>query len=134
MKRKIIPYNPKLKELARKLRNNSTKSEIKLWQQLKGKQLLGYDFHRQKPLLNYIADFYCYELKLVIEVDGYSHQFEETIKKDEIKQRELEKIGLTVLRFEDDEVMKDRNNVLRRLEEYVTVFEKHTPNPSQEGE
>jgi very-short-patch-repair endonuclease len=134
MKRKIIPYNPKLKELARKLRNNSTKSEIKLWQQLKGKQLLGYDFHRQKPLLNYIADFYCYELKLVIEVDGYSHQFEETIKKDEIKQRELEKIGLTVLRFEDDEVMKDMNNVLRRLEEYVTVFEKHTPNPSQEGE
>jgi very-short-patch-repair endonuclease len=123
MKRKIIPYNPKLKELARKLRNNSTKSEIKLWQQLKGKQLLGYDFHRQKPLLNYIADFYCYELKLVIEVDGYSHQFEETIKKDEIKQRELEKIGLTVLRFEDDEVMKDMNNVLRRLEEYVTVFQ-----------
>ena len=133
MKRKIIPYNPKLKEFARKLRNNSTKSEIKLWQQLKGKQLLGYDFHRQKPLLNYIADFYCYELKLVIEVDGYSHQFEETIKKDEIKQRELEKIGLTVLRFEDDEVMKDMNNVLRRLEEYVSVFEKHTPNPSQEG-
>ncbi|PCJ26603.1 MAG: DNA methylase [Flavobacteriales bacterium] len=133
MKRKIIPYNSKLKELARKLRNNSTKSEIRLWQQLKRKQLFGYDFHRQKPLLNYIADFYCYELKLVIELDGYTHQFEEVVIKDELKQKELEEIGLTVLRFDDNEVMKDINNVLRTLEGYIDDFEKHTPNPSQEG-
>ncbi len=91
MKRKIIPYNPKLKEFARELRNNSTKSEIRLWQHLKRKQLFGYDFHRQKPLLNYIADFYCYELNLVIELDGYSHHFEETVVKDETKQQELKK-------------------------------------------
>jgi very-short-patch-repair endonuclease len=84
MRRKIILYNPKLKELARKLRNDSTKSEIRLWQQLKGKQLFGYDFHRQKSLLNYIADFYCYELNLVIELDCYSHQFEEVVEKDEL--------------------------------------------------
>ncbi len=133
MKRKIIPYNPKLKELARQLRNNSTKSEIRLWQQLKGKQMYGDDFHRQKPLLNYIADFYCYELKLVIELDGYTHQFEEVVKKDEIKQQELEEAGLTVLRFNDNEVMRDINNVMRTLEGYITEFEKHTPNPSQEG-
>ena len=133
MKRKIIAYNPKLKELARKLRNNSTKSEIRLWQQLKGKQLYGYDFHRQKPLLNYIADFYCYELNLVIELDGYTHNFEKIIIKDETKQQELEKVGLTVLRFDDAEVMKDMNNVLRELEGYIVEFEKHTPNPSQEG-
>jgi very-short-patch-repair endonuclease len=62
--RKIIPYNPKLKELAQKLRKNSTKSEIVLWNQLKGKQIKGFSFHRQKPLLNYIADFYSYDLKL----------------------------------------------------------------------
>lgn len=127
MKRKIIPYNPKLKELAQNLRNNSTKSEIKLWQQLKGKQFFGYDFHRQKPLLNYIVDFYCYELNLVIELDGYSHHFEETVEKDEIKQSELEKVGLTVLRFDDNEVMNDMDNVLRTLEFYVVEFEKHTP-------
>ena len=133
MRRKIIPYNPKLKEFARKLRNDSTKSEIRLWQQLKRKQLFGYDFHRQKPLLNYIADFYCYELNLVIELDGYSHQFEEVVDKDELKQEELEKVGLTVLRFDDNEVMKDINNVLRILEGYIVNFEKHTPNPSQEG-
>jgi len=133
LKRKIIPYNPKLKELARNLRNNSTKSEIKLWQHLKGKQFFGYDFHRQKPLLNFIADFYCYELNLVIELDGYTHQFEEVIIKDEIKQEELENIGLTVIRFDDKEVMNDINNVFRELEGYILNFEKHTPNPSQEG-
>ena len=75
MKRKIIPYNPKLKEFAKQLRNNSTKAEIILWQKLKRDQMYGYDFHRQKPIDNYILDFFCYELMLGIEVDGYSHDF-----------------------------------------------------------
>ena len=123
MKRKIIPYNPKLKKIAQKLRNNSTRSEIKLWGNLKGKQMFGYDFHRQKPLLNYIVDFYCYELNLVIELDGYSHQFEEVLIKDELKQKALEHIGLNTLRFDDDEVMNDINNVLNDIEGYITQFE-----------
>jgi|SRR5690554_4321959 very-short-patch-repair endonuclease len=124
MKRKIIPYNPKLKDLARKLRNDSTKSEIKLWMELKGKQIYGYDFQRQKPLLNYIVDFYCNELELVIELDGYSHQFEEVVIKDEYKEAELKKYGLTILRFDDDEIMKDMNNVLKTIEQYIIEFEK----------
>lgn len=74
-RREIIPYNPKLKELARQLRNNSTRSEIILWQHLKGKQMMGYDFHRQKPIDNFILDFFCYELMLGIELDGYTHLF-----------------------------------------------------------
>ena len=74
-------------------------------------------------MLNFIADFYCYELKLVIELDGYTHQFEEVIAKDEMKQDELEEIGLTVLRFDDAEVMKDINNVLRTIEIYIAEFE-----------
>jgi very-short-patch-repair endonuclease len=53
-----LKYNPELKELARTLRNNSTKAEIRLWNYLKGKQLIGYDFHRQKPIDSYIADFF----------------------------------------------------------------------------
>lgn len=126
MRRKIIPYNPKLKELARKLRNKSTKSEITLWQELKGKRMHGYDFHRQKPLLNYIADFYCYELKLVIELDGYTHQFEEVQIKDEQKQAELERLGLTVMRFQDIEIFNDMNNVLRVIEGYIKKFEENT--------
>ncbi len=69
MPRKIIPYNLSLKVLAKNLRNNSTPGEIALWQELKTKQFYGYDFHRQKPLLNYIADFYCAELNLIIEIE-----------------------------------------------------------------
>ncbi len=89
-KRKIIPYNPKLKELARQLRNNSTKSEIILWLKLKGKQVYGYDFHRQKPIDNFILDFFCNELTLAIEVDGYSHELIEVYNKD-LKKRQKTK-------------------------------------------
>jgi very-short-patch-repair endonuclease len=66
-------YNPRLKQIARTLRNNMTLSEILLWKEIKGKKVLGYDFHRQKPLGEYIVDFYCPKLKLVIEIDGDSH-------------------------------------------------------------
>ena len=133
MKRKIIPYNPKLKLLARELRNNSTKSEIILWGKLKGKQFYGYDFHRQKPIDNYILDFFCVELLLGIELDGYSHEFLEVHQKDVKKEKQLNKFGITVLRFSDEQVLKDMENVLRAIEFYISEFEKHTPNPSQEG-
>ncbi len=86
-KRKIIPYNPKLKEFARQLRNDSTKTEIFLWLKLKSKQMYGYDFHRQKPIDNYILDFFCYELMLGIEVDGYSHEFLEVYNRDDVKKK-----------------------------------------------
>jgi very-short-patch-repair endonuclease len=97
--RKIIPYNPKLKQLARNLRNNSSKSEIILWMRLKGKQMKGYDFHRQKPLDNYIADFFCHELMLAIEIDGYSHLLDEVQIKDAKKEKRLNELGIRVLRF-----------------------------------
>ncbi|MDP2993407.1 MAG: DUF559 domain-containing protein, partial [Deltaproteobacteria bacterium] len=70
-----VYYNPKLKELARRLRNSSTLSEVLLWNHLKGKQMKGYDFHRQKPIDNYIVDFFCTKLRLIIEIDGDSHLF-----------------------------------------------------------
>ena len=120
--RKIIPYNPKLKELARQLRNNSTKSEIRLWKFLKGKQMKGYDFHRQKPIGNYIVDFFCNELQLAIELDGYSHNFEEVVQKDLEKEEFLTKFGITLLRFDDREVFNDIQNVLRTIEIYVEEF------------
>ena len=133
MKRKILPYNPKLKELARDLRNNSTKSEVILWLKLKGKQMYGYDFHRQKPIDNYIVDFFCHELMLAIEVDGYSHQLEDVNFKDVKKENKLNEFGVSVLRFTDDQVLKDMDNVLRAIEFYIEQLELHTPNPSQEG-
>ncbi len=132
-KRKIIPYNPKLKELARELRNSSTKAEIILWLKLRGKQMYGYDFHRQKPIDNYILDFFCYELMLGIEVDGYSHEFLEVYNKDIIKEKKMNEFGISVLRFSDNEILKDMENVIRAIEFYIVEYEKHTPSPSQEG-
>ncbi len=102
MKQKtIIYYNPKLKEIARQLRKNSTLGEVLLWKKLKGKQMLGYDFHRQKPIDNYIADFFCKILMLIIEIDGGSHDFEEVQLNDIKRQKKLEELGfhnLTIYR------------------------------------
>ncbi len=83
----ILPYNPKLKEKARYLRKNSTKAEIRLWLYLKGRQMMGYDFHRQKPIDNLIVDFFCRELMLAIEPDGCTHTFEEVADRDEVKEQ-----------------------------------------------
>src|SRR5690349_4124309 len=104
--RKIYPYRSDLKDIARKLRNNSTLGEILLWNELKGNQLMGYDFHRQKPLLNYIVDFFCHELELAIEIDGDSHDFEEVYINDCKRQAEIEALGIAFLRFTDEEVKR----------------------------
>ncbi|TRX01044.1 endonuclease domain-containing protein [Flavobacterium gawalongense] len=131
-KRKIIPYNPKLTELARRLRNDSTETEIFLWLKLKGKQLYGYDFHRQKPIDNYILDFFCYELMLAIEVDGYSHEFLEVYNKDILKENRINELGITILRFSDEQVLKDMENVLRAIEFYIWEYEKKTGNTNED--
>ncbi|PWN05128.1 endonuclease domain-containing protein [Rhodohalobacter mucosus] len=117
-----IYYNPKLKPLARKLRNNSTLAEILLWEEIKSDKMLGYCFLRQKPIGNFIVDFFCNKLKLVIEIDGDSHN-EESFQKDMTRQHWLESIGLTVLRFDDIEVKKDMNNVLMSIEGWVRDYE-----------
>ena len=86
MRRKIISYDPRLKELARRLRKESTFSEILLWKHLKGEKMRGYDFHRQKPMDNYIVDFFCSELMLAIEIDGISHEIPEKFNQDLTRQ------------------------------------------------
>ena len=112
----IIHYNPKLKVLAAQLRSRGTKSEILLWNQLKGSQVNGFRFIRQKPIGDYIVDFYCKEVGLVIELDGLSHQSNEVMDLDERKQSYLESIGLKVIRFEDEDVIRDLPNVMRVIE------------------
>jgi len=116
-RRKIIPYNPKLKEMARGLRNNSTLSEILLWAYLKGKQMHGYDFHRQKPLDNYIVDFFCNELMLAIEIDGdsYNNKYHYDVK----RQTEIESYGISFLRFSDMDVKRNMPEVLRIIENWI---------------
>ena len=86
-KNKKIPYNPKLKQLAQNLRKKSTLGEVLLWQRLKGKAIKGRDFHRQKPIGNYIVDFFCSDLMLAIEIDGVSHEFKP--EQDEKRQKDL---------------------------------------------
>jgi very-short-patch-repair endonuclease len=124
IKRKIYPYNPKLKLLARKLRNNSTYAEVLLWNQLKNKKLNGYDFHRQKPILNYILDFFCHELYLAIEVDGITHDTENQQVKDKVRQSEIEALGITFLRFDDMDIKTQMDGVISEILNYVEIFEK----------
>ena len=97
-----IYYNPKLKERARELRNDSTLSEVLLWNELKSRKMKGYPFMRQKPIDNYIVDFFCSRLKLVIEIDGESHNTK--YEADRIRQKSLEALGLSFLRFDDLDV------------------------------
>jgi very-short-patch-repair endonuclease len=123
-RRTIIPYNPNLKELARELRNNSTKSEIILWNELKGKFEGKYDFHRQKPLDNFIADFFCHELNLVIEIDGETHNWEETQQKDYKKEFRLNELGINVLRFPDSDIFNHLEATLNTIRQYIIGFEK----------
>lgn len=117
MRRKIIPYKPWLKEKARELRNNSTKSEILLWNYLKGKQMKGYDFHRQKPLDNFIVDFFCNELMLAIEIDGLSHWGKEEYDKE--RQSKLESLGINFIRFNDEEIFYNLDGVLETIESWI---------------
>ncbi|MER2998446.1 endonuclease domain-containing protein [Pontibacter populi] len=117
MKRIVIPYKPYLKELAKQLRQNSTLSEVLLWNELKNRKLIGRDFDRQKPLGNYIVDFYSKKLLLAIEIDGDSHDY--IYNADVHRQQELEKLGIRFLRFEDLEVKKDIQNVVRAIESWV---------------
>jgi len=131
MKQKnIYHYNPKLKEGARKLRNNSTLSEVLLWKELKKRKMKGKDFHRQKPIMNFIVDFFCPELKLIIEIDGNSHGSENAYEKDTERQQEIEGLEIQFLRFNDLEVKRNMPGVLSVIEQWI---EGHTPDPSQEG-
>lgn len=106
-----------VKEKARQLRNDSTKTEILLWTFLKGRQLRGFDFHRQKPIDEYIVDFFCSELMLAIEIDGVSHIGKEMY--DTERQNRLEKLGVRFLRFKDDDVFYYCDYVVKEIERWI---------------
>lgn len=124
---KIIKYNPRLKALARQLRKDMTFGEILLWNELKEDKLWGFDFDRQRCIDNYIVDFYCKQLKLVIEVDGMYHDHEEMLLKDEERQSKLESFGIRFLRFTESEMKYDMPNVVRAIEATVIDIIKTDP-------
>lgn len=91
---------------------------------------MGYDFHRQKPIGNYIVDLYCPDLLFAIELDGLSHQFEDVYEKDKLKQSFFESVGVELIRFNDSEVMYDIDNVLRAIANRIELIaEKNRPTP-----
>lgn len=123
MRREIIPYNPVLKALAKKLRQNLTFSEVKLWQELRNGQVLGYDFDRQKPIGNYIVDFYCKDLQLALEVDGITHSDERIAVKDKNRQAALEALGISFLRFDALLIINKVGSVIREIERWMIAYE-----------
>lgn len=113
-------YNKHLKGYARENRNDSNQAEIRMWiELLRNKQMLGFSFLRQRPIDSYIADFFCKQLKLVIECDGYSHYSEEAQQKDALRTKRLNELGYHVIRFDDAEVMHDIDNVRRTIEGWI---------------
>jgi very-short-patch-repair endonuclease len=102
----LLDYNKKLKTNAQRLRNNSTDAEILLWSRLRGKQLLNVQFYRQKPIGNYIADFYAPLGKLIIEVDGGQHYEENYLQKDQERDFFMAQQGLKTLRFNNLQVLQ----------------------------
>ena len=107
----IIHYNPKLKALAAHLRSQGTKSEIILWNQLKGSQVNGFRFIRQKPIGDYIVDFYIPSAKIVIEIDGSQHYEKENRKDDKERDFKLNSEGIKVLRYSNLDVNRNFEGV-----------------------
>ena len=124
-------YNSKLKQPSRLLRTNMTDAEQLLWKHLRRKQMCGIQFNRQKPLLNYIVDFYSAKAKLVIEVDGSQHLEESNRKKDALRDDALQKLGLTILRFNNRQVLMETENVLHKIYNcLIENIDQISPSPS----
>jgi len=117
----MLKYNPKLKANARQLRQNLNDSELSLWRRLRGKQLAGVQFYRQKPIGNYIVDFYAPKAKLVIEIDGSQHLEAPQIEKDRERDEYLGRVGLMVLRFNSRQVLKETEAVAELIYQTITT-------------
>jgi len=117
----MLNYRRYLKDKSRLLRCHTTDSEEHLWTRLRRKQLLGIQFYRQKPLGNYIVDFYAPKVKLIVEVDGSQHLKEEYLQKDENRDAFLADLGIYVIRFNSREVLVETDAVVEAIHQAVTV-------------
>jgi very-short-patch-repair endonuclease len=118
----MLPYNKKSKLKARKLRRNMTLAEKKIWYELLARDNLnGFRFLRQKPIDQYIVDFYCNELKLVIEIDGESHLAAGAREYDEHRTKVLNGYGIEVIRYTNEEILNHLDEVEKDLKEKVKL-------------
>ncbi len=113
----------KLYEYARDLRKNDTSAEDLLWRNLRNRKFNGLKFRRQHPLDKFIADFYCHEKKLVIELDGSVHDNHEAKESDEGRTYELKELGITVIRFRNEEVLQNISEVLKNIREFTVSMD-----------
>lgn len=105
----------KLFKFSNILRKNQTEAEEVMWQNLRNRKVLGFKFRRQHPLDKYIADFYCHEAKLVIEIDGKIHNIPEQQEYDKKRSSDIEEMGIKVIRFTNKAVNEDLQEVLNAI-------------------
>ena len=109
------PYNKNLKLPSRDLRSNMTDAEQLLWSRLRRKQILGLQFYRQKPLLNYIVDFYCPAVNLVIECDSGQHYTEDGLEAHRNRELTLNELGLLTVRFSNHQILTEIDAVVKKI-------------------
>jgi very-short-patch-repair endonuclease len=111
----MLEYSRNLKPPSRELRTNMTDAERVLWSRLRGKQLRGVQFYRQKPIGPFIVDFYCHAAALVIEVDDGQHYETEHVRKDTERDNYLSDAGLLVMRFDNRQVLLETDAVVEEI-------------------
>ncbi|WP_019342587.1 endonuclease domain-containing protein [Stutzerimonas stutzeri] len=124
--------SPEQRHFARALRHQLTDCERLLWRQLRNRGLAGFKFRRQHPWSPYVLDFYCAELRLVIELDGGQHYDDAGLAKDRVRTEYLRRHGLDVLRFSNLDVLKNLDGVMTELLRWVEARSPH-PNPLPKG-
>ena len=117
----MLYYNPKNKSRSRDLRSNQTDAEKKLWSRLRRKQIKNIQFYRQKPINNFIVDFYAPSVKLVIEADGGQHFDDNYLEKDKNRDACLNRLGLKVLRFDNIQILHSIDSVLEVIYEAISI-------------
>jgi very-short-patch-repair endonuclease len=109
------PVTPANRSNARKMRKALTDAELKLWNELRAHRLMGLGFRRQMPVAGYIVDFACPSKKLIVEVDGSQHAAEPVASRDGDRTAKLESLGWTVLRFWNDDILRDIDNICQHI-------------------
>jgi very-short-patch-repair endonuclease len=114
--------NKDLIKKARALRSSMTLAEILLWSELRSKKVDGYKFRRQQPIFDYITDFYCHDLNLIIEVDGEVHSLSEQAKKDKSRDKILKINGYNILHLSNHEIETDLNTSIDKIKSFISTI------------
>lgn len=113
--------------VARNLRKAMTSQEVKLWRRLRELRALGHHFRRQSPLTPFVVDFECRRSRVIVEVDGHQHGYDEHQERDRIRDRELANRGYKVLRFSNGEIDREMNGVLQTI---CAALDERSPHPA----